>query len=221
MFCNCCGTQLPDDSRFCVKCGNALPATATKPTATTGTGAVAVPAIGPLDDRQRLHGLVEPKPLKRRIAIWFFVPLVVLVIGFLIFSINSNGPQDENPLQRLTATEYTAKLPEENFAVHALGTNSVKFEVPTGAFDVRADGEFTTEGGSGNDIEAYIFDEDGFVNWQNRHDARPYYSSGRVTRGSIKVTLPGPRTYYVVFSNKFSLLSTKNVEAHVTLHYSK
>ncbi len=229
MFCNACGTQLPDESRFCLKCGNTLPATGT---ATSGTGAAAAPAAAPeatltaapapspTDDRQRSRDLIEPEP-KRRIAIWILVPLLAVAIGYLIYSLNSGTPQGGTPLQKLAATEYTEKLPEEHFSVNALGGNSTKFEVPPGAFNVRAEGNFSVEGGSGNDIEVFIFDEDGFANWQNRHAATPYYSSGRATRGTINVTLPGPGTYVVVFSNKFSIMSSKEVEAHVTVRYSK
>ncbi len=44
MFCNHCGTALPDDSRFCLRCGNGLAAAAVATPITTGTGAAAAPA---------------------------------------------------------------------------------------------------------------------------------------------------------------------------------
>ena len=100
--------------------------------------------------------------------------------------------------------------------------NTVKFEIPSGSFNETFKGHFSTTGGSGNDIQVLIFAADDFVNWQNRHDAKTFYNSGRVTQDTLNVSLPaGGGLYYVVFNNRFSLLSPKDVEAHITLSYNK
>ncbi len=52
---------------------------------------------------------------------------------------------------------------------------------------MRVDGHFGVSGGSGNDIEAYVFDDSSFTAWQDRHAAVPIYSSGRVTEGNIRM----------------------------------
>ena len=71
-------------------------------------------------------------------------------------------------------------------------------------------GKFRARGGSGNDIEVYILDEDGFENWRNGHRASTYYNSGRVTVGRFNVKL-SEGIYYLVMNNNFSVVSNKAV----------
>jgi hypothetical protein len=93
--------------------------------------------------------------------------------------------------------------------------------VPQNAGAVRVEGTFSATGGAGNDVEAYIFSNDDFVNWQNRHRVRTFYNSGRVTQGTLEVTLPPiAGTYYLVFNNNFSLLSAKTVQTSIRLHFN-
>jgi chemotaxis protein histidine kinase CheA len=77
-------------------------------------------------------------------------------------------------------------------------------------------GRFQAQGGGQNDIEAYILDQDGFLNWSNDHSAPAYYNSGRLTVGAIETPL-GPGTYYLVFNNRFSRSEGKLIDAGVTL----
>jgi len=72
------------------------------------------------------------------------------------------------------------------------------------------EGDFRARGGGGNDIEVVITDENG----ANGHAGRFWYQSGKTTVGNIDVHL-GPGTYYIVFSNRFSLVSQKTVSARI------
>jgi hypothetical protein len=72
-------------------------------------------------------------------------------------------------------------------------------------------GRFTAQGGSGNNIEIFIMDADGFTNYKNGNTAQTFYNSGRVTVGNFKVVLPRG-VYYFVLNNKFSWLSSKAVQ---------
>lgn len=71
----------------------------------------------------------------------------------------------------------------------------------------------------GNDIELFVLDEDGFVNFQNGHSVRTHFNSNKVTQGSVDAGLPGEGTYYLVFNNNFSLLTPKAVTANLTLEW--
>jgi len=74
----------------------------------------------------------------------------------------------------------------------------------------RVSAKFRARGGSGNDIEVFILDEEGFENWRNGHRAQTYYNSGRVTVGHFNVRLAAGK-YFLVMNNKFSLVSNKVV----------
>lgn len=91
-----------------------------------------------------------------------------------------------------------------------------RFGVPESGGNVV--GRFRASGGSGNDVEAYILDEDGFENFKNGHRVQTYYNSGRVTVANINVPLSSG-TYYLIFSNTFSAVSNKAVNGRVALRY--
>jgi hypothetical protein len=79
---------------------------------------------------------------------------------------------------------------------------------------VRVFGRFRATGGSGRDIECYILDEDAFENYQTGHTVSSKYNSGRVTVGRMNVLLR-PGNWFLVFSNRFSVLTPKAVSATV------
>jgi hypothetical protein len=95
------------------------------------------------------------------------------------------------------------------------------FQVDGGMSDAYLKGSFTASGGMGNDIKALVLNAENYLNWSNGHDCRTYYNSGQVTAGSFSVVLPGPGTYYLVYDNRFSLLSTKNVSENLTFGFRK
>jgi hypothetical protein len=94
------------------------------------------------------------------------------------------------------------------------------FTVPPDVHNVAVAGHFTATGGTGNDVAVYIVDEDGLANLKNRHAARAYFNSGKVTQGLIGAVLPNlPATYYLVFDNRFSLITPKAVQVNATLGF--
>lgn len=94
------------------------------------------------------------------------------------------------------------------------------FSVPVNATNVFIDGHFTATGGIGNDIIVYVADQDGLANIQNGHQAQVFFNSQKVTQSGIHAVLPNaPGTYYLVFDNRFSLITPKAVEVSATLNY--
>jgi len=92
-----------------------------------------------------------------------------------------------------------------------------KFVIPNDWHPATVAGRFRAEGGSGNDIEVYIVDENGFENFRNGHTVGTYYNSGRVTVADIRLSLR-PQAYYLIFNNSYSLLTNKVVAATIELH---
>jgi hypothetical protein len=120
----------------------------------------------------------------------------------------------------LPPISHTEVLGEAAFTVNAGTLHSYKVSVPAGAYGVNLKGHFSATGGKGSDIEVFVFNQDGYTNWQNGHQARTFYSSGKVTQDTLNLNLPAqPGYYYVVFSNKFSLISQKAVQAHLNVTF--
>jgi LEA14-like dessication related protein len=76
-------------------------------------------------------------------------------------------------------------------------------------------GSFSAAATLGNNIIVYIFDQNGFIQYQSGRSASTYYNSGKVASGTIDVNL-SPGTYYIVLDNTYSTLSTKDVVIQVS-----
>ena len=63
----------------------------------------------------------------------------------------------------------------------------------------------------GNDIIVYILDDTNFANFEKNNEISPYYFSGKVQSDVFDVTLT-QGDYYIVMSNTYSTISTKNVQ---------
>jgi hypothetical protein len=143
--------------------------------------------------------------------------LLVLLIALLIFYSLNNRPRQ----QTQTAKQmHFVTIKNPNLHVNALAYNYFKLDVPMGASNVRLRGNFTASGGLTNDIEVFVLSSNDFVNWQNRHASTAFYNSGTVTVGTLDVNLPADAgTYYLVFNNRFSLLTQRNVNVDAALAY--
>lgn len=205
MFCSKCGTETSDDSQFCRKCGKAL-----NGSMSTGGGAAVAPAP------------VAAKP-KSNVRTPFVIAAILIAV-FLLFAYNakrtSMSNRNANAIDQLVKQKHTITIDKPDAEVNANSSYYFKLGVPSGASSVHVEGNFEASGGSGNDVQVLILPEDDFVNWQNHHQAKTYYNSGKVTVGNFSVNLPSDAaTYYLVFDNRFSLLSKKEVEVKGALTY--
>lgn len=160
-----------------------------------------------------------------------FVPILVLV-GLVVWYLASQvyrqalhrssataAPQYQPPIP-LLSQPHTAQITNGALTVRAGGLSWYQFFIPANASNVMVNGHFTATGGIGNDIICYITDQDGLANLQNGHQARVFYNSQRETQSQISATLPnGTGNYYLVFDNRFSLITPKAVQVNATLTY--
>lgn len=210
MFCRFCGSALLDDSSFCHSCGKALPSAPATPAPIVGAAPATAPTPSPTVPRERESSATG------RIVVGIL--LIVAVIWWA--STRTQSGSSPTIFRQIVAQPRTLTLSSGEFAVNATEYRYTRFVVPEGATAVHIEGTFSASGGFGNDVETYIFSNDDFVNWQNLHSARTFYNSGKVTQGTLDVTLPATGgTYYLVFNNRFSLLSAKTVQSGVRLHY--
>jgi hypothetical protein len=204
MFCLTCGTDLPNDSRFCRSCGQ------TQTAVSTGGGAAAAPARIPTP---------ASKP-QNKTTIGIVAGLLVIVALAGVWYVQNSSRQ---PIPTATTPQprlYTQSMGDKAFTVNAGGAQYFIFEAPAGAFSVNLKGHFAATGGTGNDIEVYLLTADDLVNWQNGHTVHTLYNSGRVTQETLNVVLANDAgKYCLVFNNKFSFLTPKAVQADIALTY--
>ena len=138
-------------------------------------------------------------------------PLLLLLA--VVIACNQSGPSSRTAPQQIRELVTPAKpLTEPNFIVAPRVYKYIQFS----SNGSHVSGRFQAQGGSGNDIQVFIFDADGFENWKNHHSASTYYNSGKVTVGTIDAQL-GSGTYFLVFDNSFSLLSNKAISSDIKI----
>lgn len=101
------------------------------------------------------------------------------------------------------------------FRVDAAKANYFQFKLPSYFRDGRIAGNALATGGAGNDIRVLILTEQQFQVWTRSPRPEALYDSGQRRSVVLRVPVSNPGTYYVVFDNRFSVLSPKNVEADI------
>ncbi|MFY9560293.1 MAG: hypothetical protein WAQ52_08685 [Terriglobales bacterium] len=182
--------------------------------ASTSSGAAA--AVAPARVRTEE---VAPQQ-KRNVAIWILAVVFLFLAAIWLQQVNRRSSVAQQQAVQSQPKLHTQSTGSVAFTVNAGSTHYFKFTVPDGALNVTLKGHFTATGGTGNDIQVALVTEDQYVNWQNGHETKTFYNSGKVTQDTLNVSLPSDATtYYLVFSNKFSLLTPKAVHANMDLNY--
>ena len=210
--CSKCGATLPDEARFCLKCGNP----------------VSLPPKEPMKVEEPLEQLAPPRVRKRRIVLWV---LLGLFLGAILWAATSDSPFAQG-IQELVGWKHDQTILETPFSVTAHNFRYYKFDLPDGASNVSILGQFASTvdkkagakpipaDGEDSDIEVYVLSEPAFAVWQNGYATSSVYESGRVSQATIQADMPaGPGIYYLIFSNKFASKAVKNVSASVFLRY--
>lgn len=212
--CSKCGATLPDEAQFCLKCG--------KP--------VSSPPKEPIKIEETVVEVAAPPVNKRRIFLWV---LLGLFLASVLWAATSENPYAQG-LQEVVGWKHDQAILETPFSVSAHNFRYYKFALPEGSMNVSIVGQFTSSSaekktaaaktgngdGEDNDIEVYVLSEPAFAVWQNGYATSSVYESGRVSQGSMQADLPaGAGVYYLIFSNKFSTKTPKNINSMVLLRY--
>jgi hypothetical protein len=104
---------------------------------------------------------------------------------------------------------------QSTFQVEAAKANSIQFKLSAYYRDGRVAGNALAKGGSGNDIRVLILTEQQFQVWTRSTHPQALYDSGQRQSVVLSVPLNDPGTYYVVFDNRFSARSAKNIQADI------
>jgi hypothetical protein len=141
--------------------------------------------------------------------------LALLAMGEACTSQSAPTP----PESRLVAKSQT--IVNGAIQIEAGKSASYRLDVLPDMLQASIKGSFTASGGSGNDVQVAIGDEMNITNWMNGHQASVLWETpGQLTTGAFDVKLQ-PGTYFLVISNRFSLLSDKSVTVEASLSYSQ
>jgi hypothetical protein len=200
VFCNKCGTDLPDASQFCLNCGQAM--------------TIAAPDVdpaAPIDLR------IPARARKSRPALWLMA-VMLPAIAWIVFS-NSVAAQQ---IRDFVTMAHVETITDTDIAMKPHGLSSFKFTVPAGAIHAFVTGEFSVAGTSKSPVQAAILTDEAFTAWQSGYATDTYYDSGNALSGTINATLPsGAGTYYLVFKDSSSTRTAKTIHSAVTLHYQR
>lgn len=198
-FCRNCGKPMASDARFCPSCGATVVAQQPPPAWSTPQYQMPLP----------------PAPKKSNTVLIVAVVLILVVVGAVIGGIVIFGVL--SPLSSTTTHSYN--IVNGLITVQPSQYNYYVLTIPTSASSIVVSGSFTASGGSGNDIDVLLMDQTNYVNWSNSHAFTAYYDSGQTTTGTFSANLPSGGTYYLVYSNTFSTVSSKNVQTTANLSY--
>ena len=156
------------------------------------------------------------------IVIGIVVGIFVIYAGIGLYeSYQYSGSSSFTPISSPTLITKEHVINRGEVSVSANTYKKVGLDVPQGAQNPHVVGWFHAYGGSGNDIEVYVFNMEDCINWENGHWTGGLYSSGKITTSSFDVNLPNSGKYYLVYSNKFSSFSNKKVDTDMVLTWEE
>lgn len=201
MFCQKCGTELPEDAAFCLKCGDRRQVDKKSDWQLRAVGililvVIAVAAII----------AVKKKEDQRKIAAYF------------ADKARQFAASPSSPAPTPYWTTGSSKITRQAIALAPGHYWYEMIDVNGHWRNARLVGKFTAQGGGGNDVEAFVTDDDGLANFRNRHGFKQWYYSGRVTVDTIDAAIPLGRCY-LVFSNTFSTFAHKSVTFDLRVEY--
>jgi hypothetical protein len=185
--------------------------------------------------RAKLQG-EHRAPVKRSSRIpWILgVGAVLIISAFVLTSNKSQSKTGDDsgtaaaqaasspaPVPKTRYVPVTQKIASGQIIVKGNGYVQYRITITPEMIEPTVTGSFNASGGSGNDITAVIADQDNYTNWINGHQAQVFWGTqGKQTTGNLDVRLR-PGMYYLVFSNKFSAFTDKQVFLEVDLNYKK
>jgi hypothetical protein len=165
---------------------------------------------------------------RRRTFLWLLLAVVLVAVWAVISE--SSGAQ---AIQEFLGLKHDQLIVNATFSVAPNNFRYYKFSLPADASNFTLVGQFaasvrnpntdplkSADAGSDNTIEAFVFSESGFSVWQHGSTPDAVYDSGKIAGSKIQAELPaGAGSYFLIFSNKFSPVAAKNVNAIVSLRH--
>jgi hypothetical protein len=222
MFCLNCGQQLPEEARVCLQCGDDVSATGViaKPKKNVGRarkGVVTFAIVGVCAGVLIAFAVLTEMLKDRSQGSTDGAGAPVVISGRRPTPAPTLAPAS-NPVWKAESYDVDIKL----LALQPDQMWSQPLHVQNDWRNARLVGEFTTQGGEKNDIEAVVTNEEGMINWRKNYSYRPklWYKSGRVTEDTINVPLPAGQSYFI-FDNRFSASTNKTIRFNLRVEYER
>src|SRR5579862_515217 len=214
--CAQCGSTLPDDAKFCLKCGRP----------------VSLPAKSPAPVAALPREIRKPRRTRPMIV----GALLAILAALILWAGLSDSPAAQQ-VQEFVGWKHDRVILDATFSIGPHTFRYYKFSLPEGSVNVALVGQFTSTADNSkagnrkeitkaksedvdNNVEVYVLSEAAFTVWQNGYSTRSVYESGRVTAGTVQADVPaGAGIYYLVFSNKSAPKTPKSIHATVLLRY--
>jgi len=239
MFCNQCGMQNQAAARFCNGCGSSLTAQSTiekesaglisnKPAQPQGlsvgqkigillslilVGLVGYGVKAMVDESRRLaqsnvtssslpsSSLTLAKPLPSQTPLRVFAP-----------------EPTPTPMPTPYWVHERVAIVKDAIAIQPGHFFHYEFYVDPRWRKPRLVGHFEAQGGSGNDVDVFVTNDDGYTNYRNGHGCTTWYNPGRATVGTANEPMPAGNLVLVI-SNKDSILSHKSARIDFAIEY--
>lgn len=207
MFCIHCGKENPEESTYCLRCGEKLvreSGNGNGPLILAGCAAAVSLIFGlmslysdQLRPVRREAGGAAPTPTLSPAASPTAPPTEVELLP--------NGPEPQN-------------IVNESMTIEPKSYRAYRFEIAETTGTARVAGEVTAFGGGKDDIYLLILDDLGLEDFREKRDFGSYLRTRVTGTMNISTKLPAG-TYHLVLSNLHARFYPKRVRADLTLNY--
>jgi hypothetical protein len=222
MRCLDCGKQLPEEAFFCLQCGeqNFTP------------DDNADPEKNGVRIRKGVIALIAILGVGACVSIALVVQEILKDRSQTPTTVTGTPVANSTRLPMPTPTPTSIPTPFWKAESYAIDTKTVALlpdemwwrplHVKNDWRDARLVGKFMAQGGEKNDIEAFVTNEIGMINWRKDQLYQPqvWYKSGRVTEDTINAPLPTGQSYFI-FNNRFPVAANKMVRFDLRIEYKR
>ncbi|MBK9314560.1 MAG: zinc-ribbon domain-containing protein [Acidobacteria bacterium] len=210
MFCIHCGKENPDESTYCIKCGERV---------VTGSGVSNRMLIlaGSAAAVSILFGVISlfGDQMKSRQA----TPSRVAASPSPIASPTQPVTEVEMiPAEDGSSDSGPHNIVSETIRIEPKSFRAIRFMVEPRPGTARLSGEVVAAGGGRDDIYLLILDDAGLQDYRHKSGYSTYLETRVTDRKQVSVTLPAG-SYHVVFSNTHARFYPKRVRADLKLSY--
>ncbi len=208
MFCSNCGSSATSAATFCLDCGHRLKAD-------TAPLFQSVPVPPPPANTSKTESTAKII-MAGSITLLFGVAFLAAAAGIIHWTSQKSSNTNYNSGTSTSPSSIPfysppppvrTQLVPDTFVVRPQDEYSRQFTLSRAG---RVTGDFQSD----TNIVVYVMDDKNFRLYSNGNAFRNFYGSGKISSGVIDVNL-APGTYYIIFSNSYSIISSKHIAANL------